>query len=258
MPPRRAPTHFLCIPLVTASSRRQLGSSLSSFRADATSPDSFGLPEQAIRPLGTLHLTLGVMSFPKEEQDNGGLENAVALLKTLAPRQILAEASTRKVTSTGVSSTPQPPATDGDGNSGGGPLLSLTLKGLHAMQAPSRASVLYAAPGDDEDGRLLGFCQDLRSRFLDAGLMTDDGRPLLLHATIVNTIYVKGRGGGRGGGRRGDKLTVDARGILDRYGDFVWMQDVPVEKIAICRMGAKKLGDDGDEAYEVEAEIDVI
>ena len=94
---------------------------------------------------------------------------------------------------------------------------------------------------------------------------------MLLHATVLNTIYVKGRdreqhlgqgkwkgkGKGKGKGGRRERLTVDARPILDRYDDFVWMRDVPIEKVAICRMGAKKVGDDGDEAYEVEAEIDI-
>jgi activating signal cointegrator complex subunit 1 len=35
------------------------------------------------------------------------------------------------------------------------------------------------------------------------------------------------------------------------------MENVPIEKIAICKMGAKNL-EDGDAAYEVEAEIDMV
>jgi len=100
--------------------------------------------------------------------------------------------------------------------------------------------------------------------------MVAEKRPLLLHATIVNTIYVKRDrnsknrrqgGGGRGGkgGRRGDgKLTIDARDVLERYQDQVWMEDVPVESVAICRMGAAKVEVDGvvvDEKYTVEAEV---
>lgn len=58
-------------------------------------------------------------------------------------------------------------------------------------------------------------------------------RPLLLHATIVNTIYAKGKGGGHGGrggrgGRGGDgkgdkrkrQYTFDAREILARYRNY--------------------------------------
>ncbi|KAI1766568.1 kinase A anchor protein [Hypoxylon sp. FL1150] len=249
MPGRPAPTHFLCLPLVTGTSRHQLSASLSAFSADVTNPDSFAVPEQAIRPVGTLHLTIGVMSFPKDE----GLEKAVTLLKTLVPRKILASAraNVSRVASTNsgqeLDDTMEPPGPLS-------PLLPVTLKGLHSMQpSASKASVLYAPPVDTE-GTLLRFCDNLRSTFQDAELIAVENRPLLLHATIMNTIYVKGRN--RKGAKRQEKLTIDARGILDRYEDFVWMENIPIEKVAICRMGAKKQ-EDGDEAYEVEAEIDV-
>lgn len=70
-----------------------------------------------------------------------------------------------------------------------------------------------------------------------------------------------GRGRGRGGAGRGwkERLTVDAQNILDQYEGQVWMEDVEIDKVAICRMGAKKTGVvvDGveDEEYEVDAEV---
>jgi activating signal cointegrator complex subunit 1 len=188
-----------------------------------------------VRPVGTLHLTLGVMSFPRNE----GLEQAVALLKTIIPRQILADSA--------ASAGPPGPLS---------PPLSVTLKGLHTMQSAAKASVLYAPPLDT-DGVLARFCEKLRSAFQEAGLMVEENRHLLLHATILNTIYVKGRNTSREGrGKNRERLTIDARQILDRYEDYLWMEDVPLEKIAICKMGAKKQ-ENGDEAYEVEAEIDI-
>ncbi|KAK8094539.1 hypothetical protein PG997_001224 [Apiospora hydei] len=229
---RPPPTHFLCIPLVTSLSRPQLVSALASFGSDVTSPQSFGVPAEAIRPVGTLHLTLGVMSFPKNE----GLDKATELLKTLAPRQILGTivAAQQTTTATTVSDSKR-----------------LTLDAID----PSKATALYSPPVDP-DGTLQKFCESIKQTFQQAGVMAEEDRPLLLHATVLNTIYVKGeKRGGRGRhGKRRERITVDARDILDRYDDFVWMQDAPVEKIAICRMGAKKQ-DDGDEAYEVEAEI---
>ncbi|KAJ2986911.1 hypothetical protein NUW58_g4805 [Xylaria curta] len=198
----------------------------------------------AVRPVGTLHLTLGVMSFPKNE----GLEKAIALLKTIIPRELLADALGSPLTKGAERGAPPGPLT---------PPLSVTLKSLHTMQSAAKASVLYAPPLDT-DGVLNKFCERLRSTFQEAGLMVEDDRPLLLHATILNTIYVKGRDSSRGGkGKRREKLTIDARQILDRYNDYPWMEDVPIEKIAICKMGAKKQ-DNGDEAYEVEAEIDIM
>ncbi|KAI0445576.1 kinase A anchor protein [Xylaria telfairii] len=245
MPPRPFPTHFLCIPLVTAASRPQLSASLSSFGTDVTSPDSFGVPDGAIRPVGTIHLTLGVMSFPK----NDGLQKAVTLLKTLIPQQMLLDITASTLTKQGGEAR-EPPAPLS-------PPLSVTLKGLHTMHSATKASVLYAPPLD-KDGVLTKFCEKLRSAFQDAGFMIEDNRPLLLHATILNTIYIKGKNTSRGGkGKSREQLTIDARQILDRYNDYLWMEDVPIEKIAICKMGAKKQ-EDGDEAYEVEAEIDMV
>ncbi|KAK6845095.1 hypothetical protein PG995_015205 [Apiospora arundinis] len=257
MPPRPSPTHFLCIPLVTSLSRQQLVSALTSFSSDVTSPQSFGVPAEAIRPVGTLHLTLGVMSFPKNEE----LDRATALLKTLAPRQIL-KAIGPQVQE--LESKDKDKDKDKDTDKGPPRLLpqqlSVTLRGLHSMQSSlSKATVLYSPPVDP-DGTLQKFCESIKQTFQQAGIMAEEDRPLLLHATILNTIYVKGEkttgAAGRQRGKRRERITIDARDMLDRYDDFIWMKDVPVEKIAICRVGAKKQ-EDGDEAYEVEAEIDM-
>ncbi|KAK3954653.1 hypothetical protein QBC32DRAFT_76322 [Pseudoneurospora amorphoporcata] len=380
MPPKPSPTHFLCIPLVTASSRPQLARSLAAFRQEVTVPNpssAYGalpVPEEAIRPVGTIHLTLGVMSFLEPKvgkparhgrdggngrgerggpQDDGGrkdrsrsgsrtgsrnaseekggsgslsglrkLEEAKALLKSLKPREtwqeVLRQSQTPQVTAVPV------PRDDDSDHDGGAPIaigtaeekgeglevgtgtvvrdvqpqsrtgtgkntddkgeeeegLKITLRGLHAMQPPSKAAVLYAPPVDPL-GHLQRFCEKVKDVFVQKGLMMEEGgRPLLLHATVVNTIYVKGgrgqqqaggnRGGGGGGGKKGhhshrggghgkERLTIDAREILERYEEYTWMEDVKVEQVAICKMGAKKMMVDGvvvDEAYEVEEEVD--
>ncbi|KAF5875156.1 uncharacterized protein Bfra_003609 [Botrytis fragariae] len=161
-------------------------------------------------------------------------------------------------------------------------LPKITLTSLHPMHQPWSTSILYTSPRDPHS-HLQTFCQSLKDTFTTAGFMLPEekGRSLLLHATIVNTIYVRGarqdsgtgtrgtgtgnargnRGRGRGGsssghGKHKARLTFDARDIVTKYADFTWMRDVRVEKVAICRMGAKKKGD-GDEEYEVEAEIEV-
>ncbi|KZL79894.1 hypothetical protein CI238_02329 [Colletotrichum incanum] len=252
MPPRpnarTSPTHFLCIPLVTPASRPQLSKSLGAFKADVTSQDSFAIPADAVRPLGTLHLTLGVMSFP----NNDGVDKAIEVLKGLKPREILAGIKPLS------SITPLAAPAHASNTPGATPPLSslnITLRGLHCMKSgpkadPSKASVLYAPPTYSE-GIFQTFCEKIRTVFEEAEVMDKDSRGLLLHATIVNTIYVKGARG-----KKGSKLTIDATDILDRYDDYVWMEDVPIEKIAICRMGAKKIEGADDQEYEVEAEID--
>ncbi|KAG7102640.1 hypothetical protein HYQ44_020400 [Verticillium longisporum] len=63
--------------------------------------------------------------------------------------------------------------------------------------------------------------------------------------------------GGRGAqGKRGKKLTLDATDMLARYEGYVWMEGVPLERIAICKMGAKEVDGEDGAAYEVEAEVD--
>ncbi|KAH6688561.1 AKAP7 2'5' RNA ligase-like domain-containing protein [Plectosphaerella plurivora] len=211
-------THFLCLKLVTPTSRPQLASSLAAFKADVIS--SFGIPADAVRPLGTLHLTLGMMSLAGNEE----LNRAGELLRSLKPRELLS-----RVRAAGVAVAAAPTN------------LQLTLRGIHSMQpSADKATVLYAPP-DDPAGVLRSFCEALRGEFLEAGLMFRDERPLLLHATISSGPQrggARGRGG-RGGSRGGGRLTIDARDILGRYEDYRWMEGVPLEKIAICRMGAK-------------------
>ena len=214
------------------------------------------VPEAAVRPVGTLHLTLGVMSFPKDE----GLERAIALLEGLKPRQIWADIKPPRMpgqAAGGNGTTEKGKEVAGAGGRSGGDGLRVTLRGLRSLQPASRASVLYAPPVD-ELGTLQQFCEKLKTAFEDAELLVKDDRPLLLHATILNTIYAKGASRGSRGGRHGvkagreSKPTLDAQELLDRYEDEVWMEDVPVERIAICKMGASKTVIDGveDVAYE--------
>ncbi|KAL3422422.1 hypothetical protein PVAG01_06578 [Phlyctema vagabunda] len=240
MPPRLPKpqlTHFLCVPLITPSCRTQMQASLAAFRAEVTTDPASGasslIPERAIRPLGTLHLTLGVMSLATDDRVN----EALALLKSINLTDLIS-------TTTG---------SDGSQVSRLGSL-TVTLRGLESMHPPAKTSILYCSPVD-HDSRLRDFCLNLRAIF--AEFLVPDTRPLLLHATIVNTIYVPGtRGKGSGHGKSRAKLTIDARDLLEKYQDFEWMKDVRVEKVAICRMGAKKM-DDGNEEYVVESEIEM-
>ncbi|TAQ89070.1 hypothetical protein B7494_g2589 [Chlorociboria aeruginascens] len=254
MPPKSAKpslTHFLCVPLVTPTSRSQLQNSVGAFRTDLTSGnENTVVPEKAVRPAGTLHLTLGVMSLLGQER----IESALTLLASLNLKEMLTfggDLDPGKSDKMGV--LKEEPDRSGDVNDGS---LKVTLRGLQSMHTPWKTSILYSTPVDP-DSRLSSFCCKLKEAFTAAGLLVPDARPLLLHATIVNTVYVPGvRGKGSGHGKSRAKLTIDARHILEKYKDFEWMRDVRVEKVAICKMGAKKL-EDGEEEYVVEGEVDM-
>ena len=234
MAPPAKLTHFLCIPLVTPHSRPQLQASLSKFRAEANSAErtlnhAETIPQKAIRPPGTIHLTIGVMSLPTPER----VKSAVTLLKSLDLKKLLDQSSS--------------PATRGAE-------LRVTLRGLTTMsrQKPSETSMLYSPP-TDEDGRLQSFGQKLWEIFKDAGYLVNESRPLLLHATIVNTVYVPNAMEKGTHGRNRARLMIDARDFIEMYEDFTWMRDVRVEKIAVCQMGEKKV-EGGDAEYLVEGE----
>ncbi|PWY87264.1 hypothetical protein BO94DRAFT_624438 [Aspergillus sclerotioniger CBS 115572] len=289
-------THFLCLPLINTTSLPQLESSLATFKSsipllpppDTTTHHSLRplpqpqplIPASAHRPVGTLHLTLGVMSLPTPDR----LSQALDFLQSLDLVSML-----RDSTSTLASDKQEP--------------LIISLKSLHALPRPKAATVLHASPVDPTS-RLYPFCVKLRDAFLDAGFLVPEARKrkLLLHATVVNTIYAKGKGvsaprsrgkgfagGGGGGGKRKEQYSFDARGLIAKYrgqtlgvegesgvgdivgegdgvsgsgsedgegsqvggegnGDeekaFVWARDFPIEAVAICEMGAKKLEPD--------------
>lgn len=250
------PTHFLCIPLVTPRSRPQLTQNMVAFREDVTRPKSLGgfdLPLEAIRPVGTVHLTLGMMSFPQNEEGKERLEKALHVLRSLHLREIFA--GVEKPAMPGASNTA---AEEDKRKEGEKRQILITLKGLHCLQKPEKATVLYTPPVDPL-GTLQEFSERVRAAFKHEGLFMADNRPLLLHATIVNMIYVRGRTKPRKGNRSEKKVIGDSQAIVDRYEDQVWMEDVPLERIAICKMGAKPvlMGNEVvDIAYEEEGAID--
>lgn len=168
------------------------------------------------------------------------------------------------------------------------------------MSTPSNTSILYIAPSDASQ-RLYPFSLALQQMFRDEGVLLPDDRDLKLHATIVNTIYAKGRkkkkgyAPNRGEGRVSSSsrssgehheghakaeevedrsqghgpdanapMKFDARALLEAYKDFVWAENIALDRIAICEMGAKKkrFGGDGrvvvvgeEEAYTEVASV---
>ncbi|KAH0565915.1 hypothetical protein GP486_000695 [Trichoglossum hirsutum] len=244
-PPRAPLTHFLCLPLVTSESRPQLRASLQQFSADILTPRSdrqYAIPEKAIRPLDTLHLTIGVMSLQEPEK----LDRAQKHLESIDLRSLLRTAS---VTALERDAPPLQVPTDTAP-------LTISLKSVVTMHPPTSASVLHSIPVDTTN-RLGPFCQLLRDSFQREGLIEDEGRPLLLHATVLNTTYASGRAGRRDSAK--GKITFDASEIISRYEGFMFVKDMRVENVAICRMGARKIVDEetgcATEKYEVVQEV---
>ncbi|OJJ44057.1 hypothetical protein ASPZODRAFT_135501 [Penicilliopsis zonata CBS 506.65] len=292
---RLPPTHFLCLPLVNSVSLPQLESSLATFRSaiplcpekeqeDATNsafqPFQPLIPNGALRPVGTLHLTLGVMSLPTKERQDEAFKffQSLDLVSLMHEAEELAR-SRRK----GNPTRPrQPDVVETEPSIGSGrdqidsnsspQRFTISLESLHALPRTRFATVLHAAPVDSSS-RLYPFCVALRDRFLDAGFLQEEYqknkkgsnnpaeegqneqaaqqnigqveaaspkprpqentklrkrkiRPLLLHATVVNTVYVRGRrrpgknSRNHGGNSRNNQYSFDARDILHHYRNY--------------------------------------
>ena len=152
----------------------------------------------AARPVGTLHLTVGVMSLMGEGKE----EEAMGVLRGLDFGAMLGGTFTAATQGEKHEKEVEAVSTKGsDGSqvtqhSPSAQPLVVTLEGLHAMRSPSSTSSLYMAPRDTTN-RLHRFCEVLRETFIESGLMVNENRPLKLHVTVLNTIYA------RPGGRRG-------------------------------------------------------
>lgn len=264
-------THFLCLPLVTATSRPQFEASLRTFKNDVCGEhpidnvvdesDESGqqrspvIHPAAIRPVGALHCTLGVMSLGDNE-----LAEAIECLRDINFAEVLrgSVSEYRSVpdpirTTFGQVSTLQAPISPPPGVPRSAHPLRIDLRGLVSMHNKQNTSILYSAPSDPR-GRLLQFCLAIQELFKDRGFLAENHRELKLHATLVNTIYAKSRvkrGQAAGPADRSEghgpnakaPLKMDATAILEKYEDFVWAENVVLDRVAICEMGAKKVLD---------------
>lgn len=275
-------THFLCFPLVNQTSATQLADSLADFKSriplvspsTAVAAEAAGhavrvplVPDDALRPLGTLHLTLGVMSLPTKER----LKEALDFLQSIDLQGLLREAEIGAASESTSAALQQP----NDTVPPSGPI-NITLSSLHALPTTRSATILHASPVDPTS-RLYPFSVKIRNKFMEAGFMhcemikdpkskrksqketrqpqsdfdgqapaegdghSDGGidlpksespeskalsqaglvpRPLLLHATIANTIYAKGRRiFSAKGKKRKENLKFDATELIAMFGD---------------------------------------
>lgn len=199
--PKKPPlTHFLCLPLISPINRAQISSALTQLRKDIETHTP--VPAKAVRPVGTLHLTLGVMSLSLPQ-----LASAIQHLSELDISQLLRGITTQKIAEsvTDTSSVSEnfgavanPVLSTDDPVSSADPhRLCVDLRGLVPMQKASQTSILYAQPRD-ETGRLQRFAESVRRGFEEGEWVVEDQRGLKLHATVVNTVYAKPKGRGKG------------------------------------------------------------
>ncbi|KAI7975178.1 hypothetical protein EIK77_001864 [Talaromyces pinophilus] len=163
-------THFLCLPLVSETSLPLLENSLTKFKHNLLSSRKAGgdhpsewlpplFPDSAIRPLGTVHLTLGVMSLTSPER----IHEAVEFLGSLNIDEILQE----------VQSELADPDTNESPTQGFSKPISVSLESLGTLPKAKAATVLYASPVDPTS-RLHPFAVKIRQAFVEAGFIEQD------------------------------------------------------------------------------------
>lgn len=196
---------------------------------------------KAIRPVGSLHFTLGVMSLDKDK-----LSDAVELLQGGEVRELI----TAMCVTSADSSTLQESKSPLQDSNVIRPL-AIRMKGLASMHSVRQTSILYIPP-EDATERLYPLSVALQKLFKEKGFIIEDNRSLKLHATIVNTIYGKGdRSAGHGPNAKAP-VRIDATALLDKYKDYVWAEKFVLDRVAICEMGAKKQYD--AQGAEIDAE----
>ena len=118
---------------------------------------------------------------------------------------------------------------------------TINMSSPKSMKNASQTSILYAEP-IDASNMLIPFCEQLRAKFVEAGYINEENRPLKLHVTILNTIYASSKG--RKGSRNKRPMLIDAKELIQQCEDLMWAEDVVLEKVAICEMGAKMIKDE--------------
>lgn len=105
-----------------------------------------------------------------------------------------------------------------------------SLTGLHTTRIHTSTSTLYASPSPPVSP-LHTLCQSLRELFLHANLLVPESRPLLLHATVFNTLYCAKKP------EKGKK--INAKALMEKWEQEKWVGDMKVGRVAIWEMGAK-------------------
>ena len=135
--------------------------------------------------------------------------------------------------------------------------LHISLRSLQTFPSNNCARVFYAEPYDPT-ARLQSFAESIRRKFVGAGIISKENRELTLHATLANLKYV--RGPSLKGKRQ--RNNADATDVIHVFAEqegklqitrddrgeeknseqrpFVWAQDILINRVRICKMGAVK------------------
>lgn len=246
-------THFICIPLVTASSRPQLTRSLGLLR---DSPVSGNVPLRAFVPIDTLKMSVKItMSLPTPDR----FAMAEKLLQSLDLNSLTRELSKPSLRERSIkerfadlkkSLSLSPVASMNQ------PLpLRVTLSGLIASPTGYHDIMAHTfyAQCHDPTFRVNHLCNNLAIIFEAAGLYNPSssyriqksvgfalsGVCLIQTGLIPSSEFVPAR---RQPGKlqRSKSLKIDSRDLVRTFKEFVWADNIRLERLSICQLGFHK------------------
>lgn len=274
-------THFLCLPLCTPSSKPQWQSSIQAFRKDISAqglnPEAIPSVDMLHLTLGVMSLTTeekktaacellkgdevrkliwrriaGVNCEGEEGEGNSTQQERLGLDKSKRQEKTRRNSShnapARNPAGTSPKTHQRPQQADsvhGDELSPPTPLSAISpyqisLSGLHTTRTRTSTSVLYASLSPLVSPLHI-LCQSLHELFLHANLLIPDSRPLLLHATVFNTLYYAKKP------EKGKRF--DAKVLMEKWEQVGWVSDLKIERVAIWEMGAKVDAQKGGRTY---------
>ena len=244
-------THFLAIPLVPPTSRSQFRDSFKCLWDDLA---AISVPNEAIRSLGLLHLHLGILlrlDTPERIAKATEILQGFSFKKTLPT----IHNSSTSGNSSSHSSSALPNSDDDANNSMAAPCVSISslfCKAAREAEALTLGTKVYDATHRVIDWRLR-LAQAYRAAGLSprARLFRDYQMRVAMEEfsdTTVRLVTIPRSGKVTPSKWKPGKLKnsnlppFDARSLLERYKDHVWIQNVPLERVSICKFGFRKLG----------------
>ena len=242
-------THYICIPIVTASSRPQLTRSLGLLR---DSPASASVPLRAFVPVDTLNVSLRVvMSLPTPDR----FAKAEKLLQSLDLNSLTRELSKPSLSERSIkerfsclekSLSLSPVAFVNQ------PLpLRVTLSGLvaHPLRNQDIMARTLVAQCHDPTSRVDHLCNNLAIIFEAAGLYNPSssyslqkslGHSVgLIQTGLIPLSKLVPSRHDPGKLKAEAPLEIDSRDLVRTFRAFIWADSIRLERLSICRLGFK-------------------
>ena len=237
-------THYICLPVLTELSRPQFRDSFSHL---LNHPSAAAFPTGAVRPLGTLHLSVGTLRLGSPRREAA----AIKLLDNLQVHDILKDCSVglTDLESEELRFQAARSAPDIAFSPAKATPLSVILSGLWCRPGHEADAYRLSIKASDPTRRLGSFIDKIRYAFIEAGMLVDyprncsrdfppDEQPICViciqslgpvvhskrHPTKVKTTHPK----------------IDAKSLLEQYKDEVWVEGARLGRLSICKMGLAK------------------